>query len=118
MRTARIVSHLPASFLETFTDDLVELEFGPLPEATRAGAREWVAARIGGAGEVTRLGLAVAGKLLAVSVRVRTGSAYADLSRARRLQVAAGLAAARGFPAAEYVKAVRSLAVSFVYETR
>lgn len=104
--------------MPAFTDDLVHLEFGPLDGPTRAGARDWVAARIGGAGEVTRGGLTVAGLLIGVLVRLRTGRAYADLPDDRRLAIARRLAGTSLPVLAEYVKAVRSLATHYVYEQR
>jgi hypothetical protein len=42
------VSRVRAKFTSAFADDLIELEFGPLPTTTRVEAREWVLARIGG----------------------------------------------------------------------
>jgi hypothetical protein len=104
------------SFLGAFTADLVDLEFGPQPQAVRAGAQEWVQTRIAGAGDVTRRGLRVAALALAGGVRLRTGHAYEGLPDAERRAIAERIAASSLPIVAEFVKAVRSLAVAYVYD--
>ena len=105
-------------FLAAFTEDLVDLELGPVSPELRDRARQWVVARVGNAGDVARLGLTVAGTALAVGVRIRTGRSYDRLAPQRRSELARRLAGSRLPIAAEYVKAVRSLAVAYVFEAR
>jgi hypothetical protein len=105
-------------FLTAFAGDLIELELGPLPPELRERATRWVTTRIGGAGDVARRGLRLTGRLIAIAIRLRFGRGYASLGRERRAEVTARLAAS-GLPlVAEYVRAVRALAVSYVYDAR
>jgi hypothetical protein len=105
-------------FLSAFTDDVIVLEVPPLPPDVHESARAWVIARVNGAMDVTRLGLAVAGTGLALAVRLGTGRRYDQLVDERRLAIARRLTRTRLPIAAEYVRAVRSLVVSYVYEAR
>jgi hypothetical protein len=105
-------------FLTAFAGDLIELELGPLPPELRDRATHWVTTRIGGAGDVARLGLRLTGRLIGTAIRLRFGRGYAALGQERRTEVTARLAAS-GLPlVAEYVRAVRALAVSYVYDAR
>ncbi len=105
-------------FLSDLTDDLVELEVGPVSAELRERTRSWVQARVAGSGSVTRLGLRATGMLLSVVVVTATGRPYHRLPADRRRAVARRLAGTRLPLAAEYVKAIRSLAISYVYEAR
>ena len=78
----------------------------------------WVLTRISGAGDLTRAGLAAAGLRLAVGVRLTTGRPYDRLTPDRRRAMVRWLAATRLPVAGEYVRAIRSLAVAYVYEAR
>jgi hypothetical protein len=104
------------SFLNAFAADLIDLEMGPLPSGLPERATTWVVTRMAGAGDVTRLGLALTGALIATSVRVRSGRAYAALPPERRRAMTARLAKTRLPLAAEYVRAVRALAVTYIYD--
>jgi hypothetical protein len=105
-------------FLTAFAADLIELELGPLPAELRDRATRWATTRIGGAGDVARLGLALTGRLIGTGILLRYGRAYRSLGEEHRRAVAARLAAS-GLPlVAEYVRAVRALAVSYVYDAR
>ncbi len=107
-----------ARFLESFTRDLVDDELGPLPPDLTEGAVDWVQARVAGAGDVTRLGLRVASTAVAAGVRLRTGHAYGSLPDAERRVLAARIARSRLPIVGELTKAVRSLAITYVYEAR
>ena len=104
------------SFLGAFAADLIELEMGPLPSGLPERATNWVVTRIDGAGDVTRLGLALTGGLIAAVVRLRSGRAYTALAPERRRAMTERLARTRLPLAAEYVRAVRALAVTYVYD--
>ena len=106
------------SFLAALTEDLVELELGPLTPELRDRTVAWVDARFAGSGSVTRFGLAATGTLLAAVVGVAARQPYERLPAERRRRIAQRLASTRLPLAAEYVKAIRSLAVSYVYEAR
>jgi hypothetical protein len=108
------VSH--DQFLSTFTADLIDLELGPLPAGLQERATAWVGARMAGAGDVARLGLGVAGGVIGAGVRLRFGRAYAALPSERRRRVTARLAKSRLPVVAEYVRAVRALAVTYVFD--
>jgi len=105
-------------FLQALTDDLVELELGPLEPHVARGTRAWVSARVSGAGDFTRFGLSVVGTVLAAAVRIRTARAYDRLPAARRRRIAARLGATTLPLASEYARVIRSLAVAYVYEAR
>ena len=107
-----------AGLLAALTDDLVELDFGPVTEDERTRTRAWVVGRVAGAGQVTRAGLAVAGLVVAAGVVLTTGRPYQALSPERRRAVARRLAATRLPVAGEYVKAIRSLAVAYLFDLR
>lgn len=105
-------------FLGAFTADLVELELAPLPDGVAERTRGWVQDRVGGANQTTRAGIATTGLLLGAGVLVATGRPYERLPEARRLAIARRLAASRLPIVAEYVKAVRSLAVAYAFEAQ
>jgi len=105
-------------FLGALTDDLVELELGPLEPELARGTREWVVERVAGAGDFTRFGLTAVGMVLATAVRVATARAYDRLPATRRLKIAARLGRTRLPLASEYTRVVRSLAVAYVFEAR
>ena len=105
-------------FAADLARDLVALELGPVGPGEAERAQRWVAQRIDGAPEVTRLGLAAIGALVAAGVRLGTGRAYASLPDERRLRVARALAASHAPLLADFVRAVRALTVSYVYELR
>jgi len=79
---------------------------------------EWVVQRVRGAGQVTRLGLTAAAVLIGAAVRLRRGRPYAALADDTRRATARRLASSRLPVVGEYVRAVRSLTVSFLYEER
>jgi hypothetical protein len=79
-------------------------------------AHGWVLARIGGAGDVARLGLRLTGVLIGAGVRLSTGHGYAGLPEERRRALAGRLAGASLPLVAEYVRAVRSLAITYAYD--
>jgi hypothetical protein len=103
-------------FTPSFVADLVALELGDLPPAVQERTRAWVLTRMSGAGDVARLGLRLAGALIAAGVCVRTGRPYARLPGERRRAVAGWLAGTSAPVAAEYVRAARSLAVTYAYD--
>ena len=105
-------------FLAAFAEDLAELDAGPLDDELRGRTRDWVLARVGGAGAITRLGLGLTGALLGGAVLVAARRPYAALPVERRRAVARRLAATRLPLAGEYVKAVRALALTYVYDAR
>ena len=105
-------------FVAAFAGDLAELEFGPLPPELRQRVAEWVALRVAGAGDVTRIGLGVVCAAVALWVRVRSGRAYAELDTRDRRAWEQRIARS-GLPGvSELVRAVRSLAVAYVYDAR
>ena len=104
------------SFASLFADDLIALELPGISAQLRHRTHVWVLTRIGAAGDVARLGLELTGALLALAVRLRHGRAYGQLDPERRRAVAAWLAATSLPLAAEYVRAVRSLAVTYAYD--
>lgn len=105
-------------FLRAFTADLVDLELGPVPAELRDRTCGWVSDRVWGSGQLTRAGLGLVGAVLAAGVRTRTGKRYRDLPPERRHAIARRLLGTRLPLAGEYVKAVRSLAVAYVYDAR
>lgn len=105
-------------FVRRFVEDLVVLEACASDPASAPRTGDWVIARMDGAGQVVRAGLRATGTLLALSVWIRTGRPYAALGSERRLALARRLASSRLPLVADYVRAVRSLAVSHVYEAR
>ena len=116
----RLAAVLRASerFLAGFTEDLVDLELGPVSAEVRVRTRDWVVDRVRGSATITRAGLAAAGALVAATVVLRTGGTYGRLPAERRRELARGLAASALPVVADYVKAVRSLAVTYVWEAR
>jgi hypothetical protein len=106
------------SFLAAFAGDLIDLELGPLPAGLRDRARDWVVERMLGAGDVARTGFVLIGTLLAARVRARTGRSYAALDAERRRAIASRVARTRLPLVADYVRGIRSLAVTYVYEAR
>lgn len=107
-----------SGFAVAFIDDLITLELDPADPELAVRTRDWVLARMGGAGQVTRAGLYATGALLALVVCVRTGRPYGALGSERRLTVARRLGSSRLPLVAEYVRAVRALAVTYFYEAR
>jgi hypothetical protein len=103
-------------FLSAFAGDLIDLELGPLPANLRERAIDWITSRVAGAGDVARLGLTLTGRLIGAGVRLRLGRAYAALPAERRRRVASRLASSRLPLVAEYVRAVRALAVTYVFD--
>jgi hypothetical protein len=105
-------------FVAAFTEDLVALELPAGDESLQQRTRDWVLARIEGAGDVNRRGIALVALVLAAGVRVATGRAYTSLAPQRRQAIAARLAAT-GLPlAGEFTRAVRALAVTYFYDAR
>lgn len=105
-------------FLAALTDELLELELGPVDAELRDRTRAWVVERFAGAGDLTRFGLAMTGNLMALAIALTEGRPFQRLPEPRRRAIAARLARTRLPLAGEYVKAIRSLAVAYVYEAR
>lgn len=105
-------------FLDSLTRDLIDREFGPVDADTRDAAAAWVRERFAGAGDVTAPGLRVTGRLVAAAILVIERRPYAALPAERRAAVLGRLLTTRMPLAAEYVRAIRSLAVAYVYEDR
>lgn len=104
-------------FLSAFADDLISLEIEP-DDRRRERTRAWVVERLAGAGQVTRLGIGLTGVLLGACVRAATGRGYDRLPPGRRRRVAGWLCRSSLPLVADYVRAVRALAVSHAYEER
>lgn len=107
-----------STFLPALTRDVIALEAGSVEPEIADRATAWVTSRFAGAGDVTALGLRVTGLLLAIAVSVTTGRRYAGLPDERRVRVARRLLDSRLPLVGEYVKAVRALALTYVYEAR
>jgi hypothetical protein len=106
------------AFLRAFTADLISLELPELDGPASQQTRVWVLERIDGADAPARLGMRAASGLLALVLAVIARRPYPDLPEERRRALAARLAATSMTPAAELVRAVRALAVSYAYEQR
>jgi hypothetical protein len=110
------VGRTDRSFLRVFTADLIALELGNFDPATREQTSAWVLERLEGASDLTRLIFTVISAGLGLAVRVRSGARYADLTDGRRWAIAERLAATRTPPIADFVRALRALAVTHAYE--
>ena len=107
-----------SAFLAVFAGELAQLECGPLDDELLERTRAWVLARFAGAGAVTRAGLAAAGLAAATVALVFGRAPYASLPAERRHAVTRRLAGTSLPAVAEYVKAVRALVISYVYDAR
>lgn len=106
------------SFLDILTRDLVDREFGPVDADTADRTAAWVRERFAGAGDVTAPGLRVTGQLVATAILVTERRPYAALPAARRAAILDRLLTTHAPLVAEYVRAIRALAVTYVYEDR
>lgn len=100
-------------FLAAFTSELVEAEMG---ERARPETADWVVQRIYASGQITRFGLASTAALLAAALHVRHRAPFFALPQERRAAAARALAATRLPLAADFVRAVRALAVTHAYQ--
>ena len=107
-----------SGFLAAFVDDLLTLDLGPVTDEERERTRGWVLERVAGAGSITRAGLGATGIALSAAVRARTGSRYADLPPDRRRAIADRLLTTAAPLVSEYARAVRALAVAYLYDLR
>ena len=104
--------------LEAFVEDLVALEFEPRDEALARAAARWVGECTVGAAAVARCGLLAPAVILDITAVARYSRRFAALDRTRRLRMTARLADTRLSPTANWVRAVRLLAVVYVFERR
>jgi hypothetical protein len=98
--------------------DLAQLQAGPLEEAQVLATLDFVTARVAGAGEVTRIGLLVADSALWLLLLVLCGRPYSRLSPARRARIAAAMSRSSLPGVRDYVRAIRSLVLTYVYERK
>lgn len=104
------------TFAAALVEDILALEVGPDVPSDPAATRDWVTERLAGAGQVTRLGLAVAAGAVAAAVRVRHGRPYAALDVERRRAIARRLLDTRLPLAGDYARALRALAITHAFE--
>ncbi len=103
---------------EAFVEDVVVLEFAPGDEVLARATGRWVGERVGGAAAVARGGLLAPAAVLDLVSLARYARPYAVLGRRRRLRVARRFLRTEAPVVGDWVRAVRLLAVAYVYERR
>lgn len=101
--------------LETFAADIVMLEFNE-EESIADETGRWIVARVDGAGLLIRPALLLPALGLDLLALVRHAHRYPALPAHQRREVAARLMRARNPVAMDWVRAVRLLAASYVFE--
>lgn len=99
-------------------DELLALDIGSIGDDDAALARMFVMSRVRRAGSPTRLGVAVAAALIDSAVRLLAGRRFAELPPDERALWARRLSATQLPVAAEFVRLLRSLLITYAFERR
>jgi hypothetical protein len=104
--------------LEAFAEDVVALEFAPGNPGLARETAHWVGERVIGAGPLASSGLLAPALALDIAMLARYASSYPHLARGQRMKIAGRLVSTHMPLAVDWVRAIRLLAVPYVFERR
>jgi hypothetical protein len=104
--------------LEAFAEDVVALDFVPESTGLARETARWVGERAIEAGPLAGSGLLAPALALDMAMLARYARPYSSLTNGQRTKIAKRLARTRMPLAVDWVRAIRLLAVPYVFERR